>query len=413
MIGQKNGWNIVNNRNNQKHNKLKQYLVKFIFIGILVVISICSNLCFAAPKAVKQNNNIHKDELVAKEVLIKDSCIDAKPKCVDKPNTGTRTVDNIEVKQECWKYEYSKNCSKVASKNDCKNIDLDKFNLIKDICLTKTKIGEQSFCLNTQKTFLSTTKNQETIVKSKIVMDPDNKGALKNLLCSTLCLDGNCPSVFKDSQEDNKEMVSAIAQLEMLSKVKEGMTDPKQIKFNIFSANLKKCHNKTGIHSNCCSDTGFLKSAGLVNCPVEQKILATEVRKGRCEDVGEYCAKEVLGKCIRKTKSYCCFPTVLAKVIHKGARAQLKKNLGSAKNPQCGGLTIDELKKIDFSKIDFKDFFELELQTMMKGNTSDDNQKLIKRSFPNGNSNLGKNSFPKMSEDGVIKKRLTNAENLQ
>ena len=245
-------------------------------------------------------------------------------------------------------------------------------------------------------------------------MDPDNGQVVKNLLCKSFCLDGNCSSVFKETQGSNDEIANAIAQLEMLSNIKNGVKDA-GLNFNIFGAQARRCHNKTSVHSNCCSDSGFFKSVGLVKCSAEAKALVTEGRKGRCEYVGEYCANKKLGVCLRKTKSYCCFPTVLAKLIRLGGRDQLGKNLGSAKHPQCGGLTLNDIEKLDFSRIDFQEFFNLEVQTRMKGYGNQDNEALIKRSFP---TNVPENStkyddpkaFPNISEDGANKKLFNDAD---
>lgn len=131
-------------------------------------------------------------------------------------------------------------------------------------------------------------------------------------------------------------------------------------RFDILSGSVKKCHDKTTIHSNCCSDSGWFKAAGLVKCSAAQISLVIERSKGNCGYIGEYCTKKILGHCITKTKSYCCFPTVLSKIIHCGARDQLGKSLGSAEHPQCRGLTLDDIEKIDFSLINFDEFFNLE-----------------------------------------------------
>ncbi len=408
MIGMKNGQNIVN-KQIKLHNrayKLSSCLAKFI---LLLMLS-CSQV-LAAEGAADGNayhQTIEDDDVETVEVPVQQACVDEKGKCLD--DKKNRMVDNLPVARDCWKYEYIKNCNKVPSKNDCSKIPLEDFNLKEEKCLTTTKIGERSFCLNMKKTFSRTTQTTEEFDRSEIIMDPDNKEVIKDLLCEAFCLDGNCKEAHKANQGSNNEIANAVAQLEMLSNVKKGLIDENTLKFDIFSATLRRCHNKTGVYSNCCDDSGWLKSVGVVKCKPEDKVLATEGRKGRCEYVGEYCAKKILKKCIRKTKSYCCFPTVLAKVIHRGARNQLGKNLGSPQHPKCGGLTLDDIEKIDFSQVDFQEFFDREVQPMMKGYTSDDNEALIKRSFPSGSQNIDPNSFQNISKDGVNEKLYKNSE---
>ncbi len=157
---------------------------------------------------------------------------------------------------------------------------------------------------------------------------------------------------------------------------------------------VKKCITKTPIHSGCCSDyIGF--KAGLIKCSAAQISLAIERGKGNCGYVGEYCSKKILGHCITKTKSYCCFPTVLAKIIHYGVLDQLGKSLGSAEHPQCGGVTLEIIEKIDFSLINFDEFFNLEAHKTIK---TYNNQANSNPSVTIENINLVK-TFPEINMD--------------
>ena len=57
-------------------------------------------------------------------------------------------------------------------------------------------------------------------------------------------------------------------------------------------------------------------------------------------------------------KSFCVFGSKLAKIIQEqGREGQLHIKFGSAKEPNCQGITPEQLQSIDFSKIDFQDFF--------------------------------------------------------
>jgi len=96
-----------------------------------------------------------------------------------------------------------------------------------------------------------------------------------------------------------------------------------------------------------------------------------------CVYVGQYCSKHLrigpLKKCVQKKKVYCCFPTVLARIIQEQGRPQLKsfKSLcdagncfGTPTNPVCRGFTPQEFQMIDFSKIDFSDWYDVEESTL-------------------------------------------------
>ena len=413
MAGKKHGWSIVNKhlRKNSNIFLLSQVIYSLLILLMLVM----SNLSEA------QNideSEIDDEEIIVQKSLSSEVCVDEKGKCLD--SKKDRIVGGLSVEKDCWHYEYIKKCNKIPSKKDCHEIPLDKFNLKKEECLITTEIGEREFCLNMKKTFSYVYEVKDIIDKSQIIMDPDNKEAVKDLLCDAFCLDGNCSEVFKETQESNDEIASAMAQLEMLSNIKQGVAGANGLNFNIFGGDVRRCHNKTSFHSNCCDDSGWLKGTGLVKCPSDAVQLAMEGRKGRCEYVGEYCSSKVpiIDTCIIETKTYCCFPTVLAKTIRLGARDQLGKDLGAAKDPQCGGLTLHDIENLDFSRIDFQEFYNLEVKPMMKDYNSDDNEALIKRSFPTGQQttnqsaqpNYGPDSFTDTNYDGTSYKSFEEAE---
>lgn len=349
-----------------------------------------------------------------KEVAVEEACIDEKSHCLDA--VKERIVDGIPVEEDCWKYEYIKSCNNGPTKNNCANIQQNDFNFVSDTCLSEIKVGEKKHCINVEKVFSRTSKQTQEIKRNKIIIDPDNKEAIKNLLCSSLCLDGNCSSVFKEEQVANDEIASSIAQLEMLSNIKKGLVDKNSLKFDVFGSTARKCHDKTAVFSNCCNNTGFLKDRGLTSCSSEQIELGNQRRSNKCVDLGEYCASEsneltkLTGKCLRKSRTFCCFPTILSKLIRVGARDQLGKSFGSAKHPQCGGLSLEDIEKLNFSKIDFQEFFDAEVQPMMRNYSSEDNEDIIKRSFPSGSQDGSSNSFPKINENGVNKKLIQDVD---
>lgn len=77
-----------------------------------------------------------------------------------------------------------------------------------------------------------------------------------------------------------------------------------------------------------------------------------------CRDLGSYCAKKTaFGICKTRKRTFCCWNSVLAKLIATQGRAQIGKGWGSAKKPNCSGFTMDEFKKLDLSKMDFSEFY--------------------------------------------------------
>ncbi|HAL3014253.1 TPA: conjugal transfer protein TraN, partial [Escherichia coli] len=60
-----------------------------------------------------------------------------------------------------------------------------------------------------------------------------------------------------------------------------------------------------------------------------------------------------------KKRSYCQFDSKLAQIVQQqGRNGQLRISFGRAKHPDCRGITVDELQKIQFDRLDFTNFYE-------------------------------------------------------
>jgi hypothetical protein len=78
---------------------------------------------------------------------------------------------------------------------------------------------------------------------------------------------------------------------------------------------------------------------------------------GKCVHVDDYCSRKNIFGCNETTETYCCFGSLLARLVQQQGRSQLGRDFGSAKSPDCSGLTVAELTAIDWSKIDLTDFY--------------------------------------------------------
>ena len=133
----------------------------------------------------------------------------------------------------------------------------------------------------------------------------------------------------------------------------------------IFKGKRYRCDlNLTGFIQNCCRKKGIFSGA----CPRSTKELrARRDDAGACHYVGIH-KKKVLGITLKKRKVYCCFNSKMARVVHEQTRGQLiQKGLwptaqnggwGRPKNPRCGGMTAEQLQKIDFDAVDFSEIYE-------------------------------------------------------
>lgn len=103
-----------------------------------------------------------------------------------------------------------------------------------------------------------------------------------------------------------------------------------------------------------------LQFSGLMSC--EDRDIETALRRDArlCVDLGGYCSKKlpIIGTCLERTYSYCCFNSRLAKAINTQGKAQLGLGMGSAKNPNCGGFTPDQLQRLDLASMDLSEFLD-------------------------------------------------------
>ena len=141
-------------------------------------------------------------------------------------------------------------------------------------------------------------------------------------------------------------------------------TDTSGGEVTIFKGKRYRCDlNLAGFIQNCCRKKGLFSGA----CPAATKELRARRDEARaCHYVGIH-KKKVLGVTLKKRKVYCCFNSKMARVIHEQARGQLiEKGLwdtsqnggwGGAKNPFCGGMSAQQLQKIDFDAVDFSESY--------------------------------------------------------
>ncbi|WP_447083151.1 conjugal transfer protein TraN [Burkholderia glumae] len=86
-------------------------------------------------------------------------------------------------------------------------------------------------------------------------------------------------------------------------------------------------------------------------CTSDEQVLSLKRGQNLCVQYKQWCSTKVLGVCVEEKKGYCCFNSLIAKIVNQQGKAQLGIQFAG-----CGGLTADQLQQIDFSKIDFSEF---------------------------------------------------------
>jgi hypothetical protein len=168
---------------------------------------------------------------------------------------------------------------------------------------------------------------------------------------SVMCL--NPADCFDTSSPKDPNMPLAVSNMQGLKAIQETKTINPVL---VFGGSAGSCRNPiTG--ANCCT----LDSNILFSCTSDEQLLAQHRSAGDCVEVGTYCSSQVsLGftsVCITQKTSFCCFSSKLVRIIQQQGRPQVGIGWGTPQNPDCRGLTPEELQRIDFSKIDFSEYY--------------------------------------------------------
>ena len=95
----------------------------------------------------------------------------------------------------------------------------------------------------------------------------------------------------------------------------------------------------------------------LMSCDQDEQLLGMKRGQGLCAHVGSWCSRKALSACVEKKEGWCCFSSVLARVINEQGRAQIGKSWGDPQNPNCKGFTLAELERLRFDQMDLTEFY--------------------------------------------------------
>lgn len=91
-------------------------------------------------------------------------------------------------------------------------------------------------------------------------------------------------------------------------------------------------------------------------CEEKEFELGAKKETRQCTFVGSYCASKALGSCVEKRETYCCYGSVVGRIIQEAAHDQLGISYGDIENPTCEGLTPDQMAQMDWSRIDLSEW---------------------------------------------------------
>lgn len=266
------------------------------------------------------------------------NAVEIKAQCTQPAETRTfeREGQTFKIHQDCWEYSYHYLINE-SSDNECKKYeDNPNCTAAERECL----LQENGSCIRHRVKYQcqTTTKTDGYVCGDKF-----------------FCSDGSCADLEGNVNTDFGHAVSQLATLAQAGK-DIGM-DAEHIK--AFSGKPMFCRKSGFGFSDCCKDSGWGHKVGLAKCSSEENALGQAKEKKLVVYVGTFCSRKILKKCVQRKAAYCVFDNKLARIIqYQGRSGQLGVGFGGAKSPDCRGITVDELQRIDFNAMDYSDFYE-------------------------------------------------------
>jgi len=169
------------------------------------------------------------------------------------------------------------------------------------------------------------------------------------------CSDGTCAEALNGKSDSFQK---AVSQLAAVAAAGEDVAELNDVNVRAFTGRGQSCRKAAVGFNNCCKGSGWGSDLGLANCSSEEKALGQAKERLLTVDVGEYCSKTVLGVCLEKKRGYCVFDSKLAQIVQQqGRQWQLGVGFGAAASPDCSGINVEQLQALDFSRMDFKNFY--------------------------------------------------------
>lgn len=266
------------------------------------------------------------------------NAVEIKAQCTQPAETRIfeREGQTFKIHQDCWEHSYHY-IANESSDNECKKYE-DNANCT--VSERECLLQESGACARHRVKYQcqTTTKTDGYVCGDKF-----------------FCSDGSCADLEGSVNTDFGHAVSQLATLAQAGK-DIGM-DAENIR--AFSGKPMFCRKSGFGFSDCCKDSGWGHKAGLAKCNSEENALGQAKEKKLVVYVGTFCSKKILKKCVQRKAAYCVFDNKLARIIqYQGRSGQLGVGFGGAKSPDCRGITVDELQRIDFNAMDYSDFYE-------------------------------------------------------
>jgi conjugal transfer mating pair stabilization protein TraN len=280
-----------------------------------------------------------KDESLCAGLAADAECTAQTETCTD-GSPVTRIIDGLAVTKPCWAWSRTYQCNRIRPAEDCGELERNaSCSFLRQDCLT-----EDSPCTT-----------WERVYRCPV---PDQPAATRQYICDgdIYCINGECETI--DRQPNTEFRDAAVA----LNAAKQAGLEFDPNNLTLFKGTRETCRKKVFGLLNCCAGKAFplIPGASLLvslGCNRSEVLLHQRDAQGLCKYVGSYCSDSVLGVCVTKKKTYCCFESKLSRILQEQGRPQIGKPWASPRREQCLGFTVDEFARLDLSRMDFSEVY--------------------------------------------------------
>lgn len=235
--------------------------------------------------------------------------------CLDYAN---RTISGQNIQRQCWKERLYFLCLS-DHKNECTYLKKRNCQEMSRKCIEKSPFG----CSRWELTFqcISSTKRTTTSNQNDIF--------------------GLEEELWETAHVPNNSFAEVSTKLELFNQIRQEIANAQ-----VFDASTIKLFSgeKTQCEKTIASDI-------IYDCCLSLSGLATQLNLAKCSSDE-----------IKDIHVFCCFPSKLSRVFQEQAKKQLDIGWGSAKHPNCSGINVDDISKLNFSKLDLSEVYEESLR---------------------------------------------------
>jgi len=263
-----------------------------------------------------------------------NQCVQTDVSCVSGPET--RNINGKNVYRDCWEWQENYACLVSEVTSDCGIYEEDAS------CYEATSecilIAPDGSCSEYSVQFICGTDNPEISGECSAI---------------NVCIGDTCEAFAVEPNNDFAMAASWLNVLDEMSSDSEPNATLSDVE--IFSGTGQGCRVGAAGTLNCCNDTGFLNGV-FGDCNEGELSLIDRQRAKATHYIGSYCSSRFL-VCFQRKYVYCMYNSKIARVIQEEVHRLSGTSWGSARSPQCGGFTVEELETLDFSQMDLSEVF--------------------------------------------------------